>query len=661
LPVWKSNRSRKTDTDSGPASFHFFGGKGGVGKTTCAAAYAIGAARAGRRVLVVSTDPAHSLGDAFAIRLTSRMSSVRGAGRGLRATELDAAKAFQRWLGEHRRALADIIEHGTWLDRNDVDAMLQLAVPGIDELIGLVEIVRLASLSPGFDVVVVDTAPTGHTLRLLASPRSVRSLVGVLEALQRDHRIVREQLARVRGPEAADRLIADLEGEATDTRALLVDRTRTTVHWVTLAEELAVSETADGLHALDDLGLSVDEIIINRVTPRGPSCPLCDRRRGDEGTIIAAVRRLAGGRAVRLVDAESREPRGVAGLRRISLALVRPVPPAARPTRAAGRRPRTQVPKSPRPLEAGALRGTRLLFCGGKGGVGKTTVASAIALRLAREAPEERVLLLSTDPAHSLADVLAAPVSDAARPVPGAPPNLSVRELDPPAALAARRARLEASLQALAHALGSTGVDTMVNRGLTEVIDLAPPGIDELLGVLSVLEARSMYDVIIVDTAPTGHALRLLEMPAVARDWVHALLRVLLKYRKIVRPGPFAADLIEVSRQIRGLQDLLRNRDATHFITVARAAELPRRETARLLARLRRLQIPAPLVVVNALTLSSGPCPRCRAARLAERREMVRMDRLCHGPRCAIIQAPLAVPPPRGVAALEEWGRTWIA
>ena len=86
--------------------------------------------------------------------------------------------------------------------------MLRLAVPGIDELIGLVEIVRL---SAGFEVVVVDTAPTGHALRLLTSPQAVQSLVRVLDALQRDHRIVRKQLARVDRPEAADRLIAALE------------------------------------------------------------------------------------------------------------------------------------------------------------------------------------------------------------------------------------------------------------------------------------------------------------------------------------------------------------------------------------------------------------------------------------------------------------------
>ena len=538
--------------------------------------------------------------------------------------------------------------------------MLQLAVPGIDELIGLLEIVRLASTPPGFDVVVVDTAPTGHALRLLASPKAVRSLVNVLEALQHEHRIIREQLARVRAPDAADRLIAGLEREASDTHDMLLDRTRTRVRWVMLAEELAVAETMDALQALDGLGVSVHEIIINRVIPPGAPCPVCDRRREAEGKVIARLRRNAHLPPVRLLEAELKEPRGAAGLRRIGAELHSAV---ARTFRSASVPPGTAAPRaiSPRPLSIGALRGTRLLFCGGKGGVGKTTVAAAIALRLARDLPGQRVLLLSTDPAHSLGDVLVAPVSDAPRPVAGAPSNLSVRELDPPAALAARRLRLEASLQALAEALGRAEMGTMAGRGLTEVIDLAPPGIDELLGILSVIEARRTYEAIVVDTAPTGHALRLLEMPAVARDWVQALLRVLLKYRNIVRPGPFAADLIELSRQIRRLQDLLRDRDATRFVAVARAAELPRLETGRLLARLRRLRVSTPFVVVNALTLNPGRCAGCRAAHGAERREMTRIGRLCREHRCAIIQAPLAVPPPRGVTALERWSRTWIA
>ena len=168
-------------------------------------------------MLVVSTDPAHSLGDALGVRLSARESPVPIGSRRLWAVELDAPRAFERWLVDHRRALGDIVEHGTWLDREDVDALLGLSIPGIDELIAMVEIVRLtesAAAKRPYDLVIVDTAPTGHTLRLLAAPVTVGAVADVLDALQADHRLIREQLARVGRPEAADRLIGLLAEQA---------------------------------------------------------------------------------------------------------------------------------------------------------------------------------------------------------------------------------------------------------------------------------------------------------------------------------------------------------------------------------------------------------------------------------------------------------------
>ncbi len=640
-----------------------FGGKGGVGKTTCAAAYAVGLARRGERVLAVSTDPAHSLGDALGVRLTSRASAVRlSRGQAVHAVEFDGRLAFARWLRQHGRALGDILEHGSWLDREDVDDLMRLAIPGVDELMGLLEIARLASISRP-DVLVVDTAPTGHTLRLLTSPETVRSVVTVLDALQHEHRIIREQIARVSRPEAADRLIALLAHQTTETAALLRDRARTVFHWVTLPEELSVAETSDALRLLDQTGIVIPEVIVNRVTPPGTPCDLCDRRRQAERTALTAVRRTVGrGRVLRMVGAQTKEPRGVAALSRIGDLLH--APPAAVDSSFGLLKKRTgsSLSKaSPSPLSISGLQGIELLFCGGKGGVGKTTVAAALALRLSRVNRDRKILLLSTDPAHSLADVLGAPVTDAVHSIHGAPPNLEARELDARAALAARRIHLEASLRALAEGLASGQLGISASRGITELVDLAPPGIDELLGVLSILDAKSAYHTIIVDTAPTGHALRLLETPAVAREWVQALLRILLKYRKIVRPGQLAGDLVVLSRQIRALQTLLRDRGRTRFVVVTRAAELPRRETERLLQRLRRLRIATPSVIVNALTLHAGRCPRCRATRSAEQLEVARLRRLCRRGECVIIQTPLDVPPPRGVAALERWGRTWIS
>jgi arsenite-transporting ATPase len=192
-------------------------------------------------------------------------------------------------------------------------------------------------------------------------------------------------------------------------------------------------------------------------------------------------------------------------------------------------------------------------------------------------------------------------------------------------------------------------------------MDLAPPGIDELFGVLSVLDARDHYDRIVVDTAPTGHALRLLEMPDAAREWVQALLRMLLKYQSVIHAGRLAEELVEASKSIRALQAMLRDPARTRFVVVSRAADVPRLETERLLDRLTRLGLAVPAVVVNALTLAPGGCPRCRAAAGAERKAIASLERWCGRRlrRCMIIRTPLAAPAPRGAQALNEWARLW--
>src|SRR5262249_25394406 len=148
------------------------------------------------------------------------------------------------------------------------------------------------------------------------------------------------------------------------------------------------------------------------------------------------------------------------------------------------------------------------------------------------------------------------------------------------------------------------------------------PGIDELFAMLSVVGARETHAVVVIDAAPTGHALRLLEMPEVAREWTQALMRILLKYRAIARPGAFAAELVEASKSIRALRHLLKDPRRARFIVVTRAAAVPRAETERLLRALDALELPVPLLVVNARTLAPTDCRRCRETDRVERREI---------------------------------------
>jgi arsenite-transporting ATPase len=303
------------------------------------------------------------------------------------------------------------------------------------------------------------------------------------------------------------------------------------------------------------------------------------------------------------------------------------------------------------------LGSARWLLFGGKGGVGKTTCAAAAALDLAAD---RRVLLVSTDPAHSLGDVFGARFGDDPRRVPGGPRTLQVREIDPAVEMARfRRKYLAAVDEAFARITRSAGGDQAAFR---ELIDLAPPGIDEVIAVAEVAEALAdeggKHDLVITDTAPTGHALRLLQTPALLREWTQALMGILLKYHEIVGAGTLAALLVQLSKRLRGLQEILADPGRARFVIVTRAAALPAAESQTLIASLGALGIAVGGVIVNAA--GAGQCPRCRATARAQSKELARLRRsvLAAG-GYVIIEAPAEVPPPHGAAALHDWRTSW--
>jgi arsenite-transporting ATPase len=662
---------------AGGPEYRFFGGKGGTGKTTCAAAAAIAAAEAGRRVLVVSTDPAHSLGDALALPLGPRPRPVRTRRGRLDAVELDADRALAAWLAPRKAALRAIAERGTYLDDEDVERLFRLSLPGVDELIGLVELARLARAG-AYERVVVDTAPTGHTLRLLAMPETVQRVAAVLDRMYAKHRFLAERLGGAYRPDRSDAVIAELDADGRDLYALLRDRRRARFVWLTLPEPLALEEARDGVSTLARWGLTVDELLVNRVTPPPAGrCRRCEAWRRAERAALGMARRALRGHALRFLPKLPAEPRGVGALRRVArhlAALDRGVGLLAGPGgRAAGgglsRRRSTGAPAAWLPIVAPP--GTRLLLFVGKGGVGKTTCAATTALELAAAAPAPRILLLSTDPAHSLGDVLGSPVGDAPRTPPAGPPALAVRELDAARAFHRRRAGYRAAVAELFGAVGARSpVDVAFDRAVVDdLIDLAPPGLEELFGVLSVTEALveragrpGSPDTVVVDTAPTGHTLRLLALPGAALEWTRALLAILLKYRPVIRPGRLAQELVALSQDLRALERLLHDRRQTRVVAVTRAGELPRRETQRLADRLRRLGMSVPAVVVNAVPpAEAGTCRRCAREAGGAARAIGALRARCRGRQraCHVIVAPEVVPAPRGVRALARWGNTW--
>ncbi|MDX6199251.1 MAG: arsenite/tail-anchored protein-transporting ATPase [Actinomycetota bacterium] len=241
-----------------------FTGKGGVGKTTASAATAALAASRGRKTLVLSTDPAHSLADALGVPLGSTPTEVD---TGLYAMQVDAQGAFERSWREVQSYLLVVLE------RAGVDALQaeELTVlPGAEEVLALLAL-RKQVESGLWDLVVVDCAPTGETLRLLALPEALNWYVEkVFPAQRRALRAMRPLLSRVAGPAVPADGVFDaverLHRELTEVRAVLTAPT-TSVRLVLTPEAVVVAEARRTLTSLALYGYAVDGLVANRVFP----------------------------------------------------------------------------------------------------------------------------------------------------------------------------------------------------------------------------------------------------------------------------------------------------------------------------------------------------------------------------------------------------------
>ncbi|QGK69425.1 AAA family ATPase [Allosaccharopolyspora coralli] len=296
-----------------------FTGKGGVGKTTLAAATAAHLAAHGGKVLVVSTDPAHSLGDAVGVPLGSEPVPVAVPEH---EAELHAAEVHTRSLVD--TAWADLREHlrtllqGSGVD--ELDAAELTTLPGIEDLLALAEVQRLAVTGP-WETVIVDCGPTAETLRLLALPEAVS---GYLERMFPTHRrVVRGLLAGIAGSGNVDRWdgVADALGRLAEHLAALRELFQaegTSVRLVLTPESVVAAETRRTLTALALHQITVDGLVANRVVPdpgsaRGAAAAWLRTRRDEQRATLDSVR-AATEVPMRLVEHRAQEPVGPAAL-----------------------------------------------------------------------------------------------------------------------------------------------------------------------------------------------------------------------------------------------------------------------------------------------------------------------------------------------------------
>ena len=242
-------------------------GKGGVGKTTCAAALSIASAEHDAATLVLSTDPARALGDALGMPLGGDPLPVTGVSR-LSACQLDAAMERDRFLARWRDVLVTIVDRGTYLERDDVAALVDGVLPGVDEAMALLRLADLAT-DDQWRRIIVDTAPTGHTLRLLDLPGSFALLLALLDAMQDKHRFMVRALVHRYRADDADAFLTSMRARVASLSALLADGTRCAALLVTRDEPVVMAESVRYARALGERGIAVTAVVVNAVGSGG--------------------------------------------------------------------------------------------------------------------------------------------------------------------------------------------------------------------------------------------------------------------------------------------------------------------------------------------------------------------------------------------------------
>jgi len=253
----------------------FFGGKGGVGKTTCAAAAALAASRLGRKVLLVSTDPAHSTSDIFERPIGPEPVPLQPNLWGL---EIDAATESVRYVAEVKERVRQLFGHSILKEAyKQID--LAASMPGAEE-VALFD--RMGGLIRGedtrFDLVVFDTAPTGHTLRLIRMPELMDAWIKALTQSRR-------AMLGIEGDVASDPILTSLRDRfdrLQTMRARLMSGRTTAFVLVLIPERLPIEETARAAAQLDDTGVKVGGVIVNRVLPTETTDAFLQARRQQE-------------------------------------------------------------------------------------------------------------------------------------------------------------------------------------------------------------------------------------------------------------------------------------------------------------------------------------------------------------------------------------------
>ena len=578
-----------------PSRFLFFTGKGGVGKTSLACASAIALADRGRRVLLVSTDPASNLDEVLGQPLASTPTQIPGVPN-LLALNIDpeaAARAYrEKLVGPYRGKLPEAVVRGMEEQLSGACTMEIAAFDEFSRLLGQPE------ATAEFDHVIFDTAPTGHTLRLMTLPTAWtgfldtnttgNSCLGPLAGLQKQ-RVIYENAV-----------------------AALADGQRTTLVLVSRAQKTALAEAERTSGELAAIGVRNQRLILNGLFKAADSDPVALALEGRGAKALTTSATFLARLPVTEVPLRAHNLIGLPALRALAQNGNGPLPQSSRAAQPPSLPPLESLAKL---VDDFAQAGRGVIMTMGKGGVGKTTVAAAIATELARRG--FKVHLSTTDPAAHVAAAA------------GETAGFQVSRIDP-------QAETKAYVEQV---MASAGKDLDANgRALLEE-DLRSPCTEEIavFRAFARIVAQGQDRFVVLDTAPTGHTLLLLD----ATEAYH---------REIARK---ASNLPE-----EVLQLLPRLRDArfTHVLIVTLPEATPVHEAAMLQDDLRRAQIEPFAWIINQSFAESGSRDPLLVARGADELPYIREVSGKFSKRTAIV--PWVAEEPGGPEKLRQLFQT---
>src|SRR5690348_586434 len=582
-------------------------GKGGVGKTTVSTAYAVYSARRNRKksVLLLSTDPAHSLADISGQTLGDRPQKLRLAAR-LEAWQVNAEKQFRSFLARHKERLLSILETGSIFSRADIEPLLETTLPGMAEMAALVAISE-ALASGKYDHIVVDTAPMGHTLRLFALPQYFSSFLDILELAASRDRVLAEHFGgnvqRVSNP-----LIENWRRMVEGIRAELLKNAQ--IFMVTTPEKFSLNESRRAVEAFRSLSpnLELTGIVLNRAILRPEHCRICRLRYGATRAALEFCRKYFGGKQVYIAE-DAAAPVMGPQLRAFGEHIFAGKRLAWRSDAGKAKSSELRLSRVEWPMVDRALS-----LVVGKGGVGKTTISAALGFTF-RSHHGGPVDICSVDPAPSLDDIFETEISDQPHAVWG-DRKFRASEMDAVGVFRAWAGRVKEMInEATTAEVSSVHIDLWFERQLfSQLLESVPPGLDEILAVLRVFDlVRRRSSRVLIDMAPTGHALDLLRTPERILVWTRLLLKSLAHHRTLALARDAGVKIAELGKNVRDLSDFLKDPRRTRVYTVMLPEVLPDRQTERLMAALAKLRLNTAAVFVNRVLFKTdvGGCHRC--------------------------------------------------